>query len=152
MGDLEVRNRKIVEDYLAALRRGAADPKYTHAYLDFWSDDIEYILPGLWPLGGVFESKAAYIEQVMPDFSDNVVQEEKGEANPGAGLYGYEFICEGKIVAAMARSRARDARGYPYLNTFFLWFEINAAGKIERYLDSADFSSGWQAFWGVHLE
>ena len=86
MGDLEVRNRKIVEDYLAALRRGAADPKYTHAYLDFWSDDIEYILPGLWPLGGVFESKAAYIEQVMPDFSDNVVQEEKGLMTPWGPL------------------------------------------------------------------
>lgn len=40
----------------------------------------------------------------------------------------------------------------PYSNSFFLWFELNEKGKIIRYLDGADFSSGWQAFFGVHLE
>lgn len=156
MGEREARNQKIVEDYLAKLRRGAAEPKHAHDYLDVWSEDIEYILPGLWPLGGRYESKADYLERGMPNFDPDYGKpdDEKRhvEGNPGAGLYGYEYICDGNIVAATARSRGRDARGYPDTNTYFLWFELNDDGKIERYLDSADFSSAWQAFWGVRLE
>jgi len=151
MADLETKHRKIIEDYLATLRRGAAEPEHAHGYLDFWHDDIQYVLPGLWPWGGVYKGKDAYLKEVMPDYADRSTTE-KGEGNPGAGLYGYEYICEGNTVVAKARSRGRDARGYPYTNHFFLWFEFDDHGKIIWYMDSADFSSGWQANWGVHLE
>jgi len=142
--------REIAKDYLASLRRSAAGEGGSHDYLDYWADDIHYTLPGLWPMGGVYESKADYVKLIAPMMDSNVDDGSGGE--PGAGLYGYEFIEEGNKVCVLARSRGRDGRGMPYTNSFFLWMEFNDEGKLVRYLDEADFSSGWQAFWGVHLE
>ena len=140
---------EIAKEYLASLRRASAGEGSTTAYLDFWADDIEYILPGLWPMAGVY-TKAEHIEKTVPMMKSNVEGDPAGE--PGTGLYGYEFIEEGNKVCALARSRGRDHRGLPYFNTFCLWMEFNDEGKLVRYLDEADFSSSWQAFWGFHLE
>ena len=145
--------KEVIEDYLAALRAGAQKPSEgAHRYLDLWHDDIEYTVPGLWPLGGVYESKADYIERAMPDYDPDYESDEPKEGLPDGGLYGYEMIAEGNIVCALARSRGRQANGMPYTNSFFLWFELDDDGKIIRYHDEADFSAGWQAYWGVHLE
>ena len=141
--------KEIAKDYLATLRRSAAGEGGSTDYLDYWADDIQYILPGLWPMGGVYD-KAEHVKVIAPMMESNVEGDRGGE--PGAGLYGYEFIEEGNKVCVLARSRGRDGRGMPYMNTFFLWMEFNDDGKLVRYLDEADFSSSWQAFWGVHLE
>lgn len=140
---------ELAKEYLATLRRSAAGEGGPIDYLDFWADDIEYILPGLWPMAGVYD-KAKQLKVIEPMMKSNVEGDPAGE--PGAGLYGYEFIEEGNKVCALARSRGRDHRGMPYMNTFFLWMEFNDDGKLIRYLDEADFSSSWQAFWGVRLE
>ena len=138
---------EIAKDYLASLRRSAAGEAGSTDYLDFWADDIEYILPGLWPMAGRYD-KAEHVKVIEPMMKSNVAR----EGEPGAGLYGYEYIEEGNKVCVLARSRGRDGRGMPYMNTFFLWMEFNDDGKLVRYLDEADFSSSWQAFWGYHLE
>lgn len=142
---------EIAQEYLASLRRSAAGEAGSHEYLEFWADEIEYILPGLWPMNGVF-SKAEYIEKTAPMMESNVEGDGDRIGEPDTGLYGYEFIEEGNKVCALARSRGRDGRGMPYFNTFCLWMEFNDEGKLIRYVDEADFSSGWQAFWGLHLE
>lgn len=139
----------IAKEYLASLRRSAAGEAEPTEYLKFWSEDIEYTLPGLWPMAGVFDMDG-YREVVGPQMKTNVEGDRGGD--PGAGLYGYEFIEEGNKVCVLARSRGRDSRGMPYTNTFCLWMEFNEDGKLVRYLDEADFSSSWQAFYGVHLE
>ncbi|MCH2185054.1 hypothetical protein MK280_04210 [Myxococcota bacterium] len=140
--------KEFAYEYLAALR-GEVD----RDYLDMWDNDITYTVPGLWPLAGEFHSKDEYMQGVMESFDENYANAPEPEhARPGAGLYGYEFISEGNTVVVLARSRARDSRGMPYTNTFFMWFDLNEEGKAIRYMDMADFSSGWQAFFGVHLE
>ncbi|MAI81148.1 MAG: hypothetical protein CL917_19560 [Deltaproteobacteria bacterium] len=140
---------EIAKEYLASLRRSASGEASTTEYLEFWSDEIEYILPGLWPMAGRY-SKAEHIEIVAPMMESNVEGDRVGE--PDTGLYGYEFIEEGNKVCVLARSRGRDHRNLLYMNTFCLWMEFNDDGKLVRYLDEADFSSSWQAFWGVQLQ
>lgn len=140
--------KEFAEQYLAALR-GELD----HGYLEMWDDDITYRVPGDWPMGGHFKGKQAYLDSVHKIFGEKYEgAPEPANPIPGAGLYGYEYIVEGNTVVILARSRARDSRGMPYTNTFFMWFELNEEGKAIDYMDMADFSSGWQAFFGASLQ
>jgi len=102
---------EIAKEYLASLRRSAAGEASSHEYLEFWADEIEYTLPGLWPMNGVF-SKAEYLDKTAPMMESNVEGDGDRIGEPGTGLYGYEFIEEGNKVCALARSRGRDG---PYL-------------------------------------
>ena len=75
---------EIAQEYLASLRRSAAGEAGSHEYLDFWADEIEYILPGLWPMNGVF-SKAEYIEKTAPMMESNVEGDGDRIGEPGTG-------------------------------------------------------------------
>jgi ketosteroid isomerase-like protein len=54
---------------------------------------------------------------------------------PDAGIYIEEVICEGDIVAVIARGRAEMATGLPYNNSYLMWFRVRGDLIVECFED-----------------
>jgi ketosteroid isomerase-like protein len=142
MTPIEQQTRQVVDGFLTdiiATQEGRAQD-----YLSHMDEDVIFTIAGQTPLSGTYHGVKAVREKFRA--RAKVVMGRR----LGYGLIPTDYIGEGEELVVLARGRGGSLDGFPYNNTYFLYFRVKN-GKIVHYTEDFDSSLAWRAIFQCHL-